>query len=492
MENLQSAKMATMPVKKLLISMSLPAIFSMLVQAVYNVVDSLYLARYSEKAIEAMGIIFPMQMLIIAIGIGIGVGTNVYISKSLGEGRRDRANRAAQNGLFMALIAMVVVMVMGFTAVKPFVGLYTKDPQVTEMATSYLSTCMIFCFGAMIELTTSKILQATGNMRIPMFTQLIGAVTNIILDPFFIFGIGAFPRLGTRGAAIATVIGQVVAMVFSVSMLIFKKQDVHLLEKGFRPSPKFMWRILRVGLPSMLTSALPSFTIIMVNNFIKVFPYAISVLGVYFKLQSFVFMPVFGLTQGGMPILGYNYGAYNRDRFSATFRFMLILAISYMAFGLILFQAIPAQLMGLFGSDPEFIRVGTYALRTISICFVFAATIISVTVMMQSLGRGFTSLLITVTRQLVIIPSAYLLSRYVGVHGVWFAYPIAEFVATAIFLPFSMVVFKKEFNKRRDFMKRQRMADEAVLISNEALAPDSSLLSDPDEGLEEEFPSNQN
>ncbi|HAE88889.1 MAG TPA: MATE family efflux transporter, partial [Clostridiales bacterium] len=251
----------------------------MLVQAVYNVVDSLYLARYSAKAIEAMGIIFPMQMLIVALGIGIGVGTNVYISKSLGEGRRDRANRAAQNGVFMALIAIVVIIVLGLTAVKPFVGLYTKDAEVAEMATSYLSTCMLFCFGSMIELTTSKILQATGNMRVPMFTQLIGAITNIILDPFFIFGIGAFPRLGTKGAAIATVIGQVVAMVFSLSMLIFKKQDVHLLEKGFRPSPKFMWRILRVGLPSMLTSALPSFTIILVNHFIKALPYAISVLG---------------------------------------------------------------------------------------------------------------------------------------------------------------------------------------------------------------------
>jgi Na+-driven multidrug efflux pump len=284
--------------------------------------------------------------------------------------------------------------------------------------------------------------------------------------------------LGTKGAAIATVIGQVVAMVFSLSMLIFKKQDVHLLEKGFRPSPKFMWRILRVGLPSMLTSALPSFTIILVNHFIKALPYAISVLGVYFKLQSFVFMPVFGLTQGGMPILGYNYGAYNRDRFSATFRFMLILALCYMTFGLILFQAIPAQLMGLFGSDPEFIRVGTYALRTISICFVFAATIISVTTMMQSLGRGFTSLLITVTRQLVIIPSAYLLAKYTGTKGVWFAYPIAEFAATAIFLPFSMAVFKKEFNKRREVVRRQRAQDEAVLIANEALAPDSSPVID--------------
>ncbi len=476
--------MATMPVKKLLISMSLPAIFSMLVQAVYNVVDSLYLARFSEKAIEAMGIIFPMQMLIVALGIGIGVGTNVYISKSLGEGRRDRAHRAAQNGLFMSLIAMAVIMIIGLTAVEPFVDHYTSDPEVREMAVSYLRTCMLFSFGAMIELTTSKILQATGNMKVPMFTQLIGAVTNIILDPFFIFGIGFFPRLGTKGAAIATVIGQIAAMLFSLSMLLFRKQDVNLLEKGFRPSLKFMWRILRVGLPSMLISALPSFTIILVNSFIKDFPYAISVLGVYFKLQSFVFMPVFGLTQGGMPILGYNYGAYNRDRFSATFRFMLILSLSYMTLGLILFQTIPGVLMGLFGSDPEFIRVGTYALRTISICFIFAATIISVTTMMQSLGRGFTSLLITITRQAVIIPSAYILAYYTGTKGVWFAYPIAEIVATAIFLPISMKVFKKEFNKKREEVKARRAAEEAVLVPDSSLAPDPAASPVLDEDIQ--------
>ena len=476
--------MATMPVKKLLISMSLPAIFSMLVQAVYNVVDSLYLARFSEKAIEAMGIIFPMQMLIVALGIGIGVGTNVYISKSLGEGRRDRAHRAAQNGLFMSLIAMAVIMIIGLTAVEPFVDHYTSDPEVREMAVSYLRTCMLFSFGAMIELTTSKILQATGNMKVPMFTQLIGAVTNIILDPFFIFGIGFFPRLGTKGAAIATVIGQIAAMLFSLSMLLFRKQDVNLLEKGFRPSLKFMWRILRVGLPSMLISALPSFTIILVNSFIKDFPYAISVLGVYFKLQSFVFMPVFGLTQGGMPILGYNYGAYNRDRFSATFRFMLILSLSYMTLGLILFQTIPGVLMGLFGSDPEFIRVGTYALRTISICFIFAATIISVTTMMQSLGRGFTSLLITITRQAVIIPSAYILAYYTGTKGVWFAYPIAEIVATAIFLPISMKVFKKEFNKKREEVRARRAAEEAVLVPDGSLAPDPAASPVLDEDIQ--------
>lgn len=456
MEDLRSAKMATMPVKKLLISMSLPAIFSMLVQAVYNIVDSLYLARFSLKAIEAMGIVFPMQMIIVSLGVGIGVGTNVFISKSLGEGENERASRAAQNGLLMAAVAYAVVLILGFTAVKPFVSAFTNDPEIEEMAVSYLKVCMIFSLGSLIELTTSKILQSTGNMKVPMFTQLIGAVTNIILDPFFIFGIGAMPRLGTKGAAIATVIGQTVAMIFSVCMLVFRKQDVKVLQKGFHPSPTFMLHILRVGLPSLLIGSLPSFTTIMVNTFIKGFPYAIAVLGVYFKLQSFVFMPVFGLTQGGMPILSYNYGAYNRDRFSETFRFMIILAVSYMAFGLILFQSIPNYLMMLFGKEEEFIRVGVYALRTISICFVFAAAIISVTTMMQSLGRGFTSLLITLTRQLVIIPFAYILARYTGTKGVWFAYPIAEFVATAIFLPIAMVVFKKEFNKKREQVKEKQ------------------------------------
>ena len=454
--------MATMPVKKLLISMSLPAIFSMLVQAVYNIVDSLYLARFSLKAIEAMGIVFPLQMIIVSLGVGIGVGTNVYISKSLGEGKNERASRAAQNGLLMSAFAYVIVFVLGLTAVNPFVRAFTTDLEVVEMATSYLKVCMLFSFGSMIELTTSKILQSTGNMRVPMFTQLIGAVTNIILDPFFIFGIGALPRLGTKGAAIATVIGQMVAMVFSLCMLIFRKQDVEILKKGFRPSLSGMGRILRVGLPSLLIGGLPAFTTIMVNSFIKGFPYAISVLGVYFKLQSFIFMPVFGLTQGGMPIMSYNFGAYNRDRFSETFRFMIILAIGYMTFGLILFQAIPNYLMMLFGKEQEFVQVGTYALRTISICFIFAASIISVTTMMQSLGRGFTSLLITLTRQAVIIPAAYVLARYTGTTGVWFAYPIAEFTATAIFLPISMVVFKKEFNKKREEVKARRAAEQAA------------------------------
>ena len=465
--------MATMPVKKLLLSMSLPAIFSMLVQAIYNIVDSLYLGHFSEKAITAMGLVFPMQMLVISLGIGIGVGTNVYISKSLGEGRTDRATRAAQNGVFMAMLAYLIVLVLALTAVKPFVLTYTDDSEVIEMSTSYLSICMLFSFASLIELTTSKILQSTGNMRVPMFTQLIGAVTNIILDRFFIFGIGDLPALGTKGAAIATVIGQFFAMIFSVSMLIFRKQDVRLLQRGFRPSFKFMGRILRVGFPSLLTGAMPAFTTLIVNLFIKDIPQAISVLGVYFKLQSFIFMPVFGLTQGGMPILSYNFGAYYRDRFSATFRFMITLAIAYMAFGLILFQAIPNYLMMLFGdktqaSYEEFIRVGVYALRTISICFIFAATIISVTTMMQSIGRGFTSLLITMTRQLVIIPSAYLLARYTGAKGVWFAYPIAEFVATAIFLPLSMRVFKKEFNKKREEVRARRAAEEAALTSEPA------------------------
>ena len=456
METLRSEKMAVMPVKKLLISMSLPAIFSMLVQAVYNIVDSLYLAHFSIKAIDATSIVFPIQMLVISVGIGIGVGTNVYISKSLGEGKRGRASFAAQNGLFIAVLAVVLAVILGFTIVKPFVRAYTKDAETFDMAVSYLSICMIFSFGVLVELTSSKILQATGNMKIPMFTQLIGAITNIILDPFFIFGIGVFPRLGAKGAAIATVIGQFLALFFSLSMLIFRKQDVHILRKGFYPSPSYIWRILKIGLPSMLISALPAFTTITVNSFIKAFPYAITVLGVYFKLQSFVFMPIFGLTQGGLPILSYNYGSGSRGRFLATFRFMVTLAIGFMALGVIIFQSIPNYLMTMFGHDAEFVRVGTYAMRIISICFILAAVGISITTMMQSLGRGFTSLLITLSRQLIIIPSAYVLAKYTQTTGVWFAYPIAEFFTTSVFLPISIHVYKKEFTKRQAFLEEMR------------------------------------
>ena len=456
MNELHSQKMATMPVKKLLISMSLPAIFSMLVQAIYNIVDSLYLGHFSKEALTAVSIVFPLQMLIGALGIGIGVGANVYISKSLGEGKKEQASRAAQNGLFLVGIAIVLAIVLGFTVVKPFVYAYTDDPVVREMAVEYLSTCMLFSFGMLIELTTSKILQATGNMRVPMFTQLIGAVTNIILDPFFIFGIGFFPRLGAKGAAIATVIGQMCAMTFSVCMLIFRKQDVNILEKGFRPSLKLMGSILRVGLPSMLITALPSFTTIIVNVILKQFgENAITVLGVYFKLQSFVFMPVFGLTQGGMPILSYNYGAYYRDRFSQTFRFMLTLALSAMLFGLILFQSIPQYLMRMFNDDPTLAAMGPRAMRIISLSFIFAAGGISITTMMQSIGRGFTSLLITISRQIIIIPAAYVLGIFSTPETiwVWFAYPIAEVVTLSIFAPISMKVFKKEFNKRREVVR---------------------------------------
>ena len=475
--------MANTPVKKLLISMSLPAIFSMLVQAIYNIVDSLFLGHYSKEALTALSIVFPLQMLVGALGIGIGVGMGVYISKSLGEGRQDRASRAAQNGLFMVGIAIILVIILSFTIVKPFVNAYTEDETVREMAISYLSTCMLFSFGMLIELSTSKILQATGNMRVPMFTQLIGAVTNIILDPLFIFGIGPFPRLGAKGAAIATVIGQMCAMAFSLSMLLFRKQDVKILQRGFRPSFKFMGRILRVGFPSMLVMALPSFTTIIVNVILKRFgDDAITVLGVYFKLQSFVFMPVFGLTQGGMPILSYNYGAYYRDRFSETFRFMLTLALSFMAIGLILFQSIPQYLMQMFNDDPNLVSMGPRAMRFISIAFLFAAGGISITTMMQSIGRGFTSLLITVSRQVVIIPAAYVLALLSTPEEiwVWFAYPIAEIVTLAIFAPISMKVFKKEFNKRREVVRAmQAVREMAAPVGADPMAAPAERQDDP-------------
>ena len=295
----------------------------------------------------------------------------------------------------------------------------------------------------------SKEFASTGNMRIPMFTQLIGAITNIILDPFFIFGIGAFPRLGTKGAAIATVIGQVVAMVFSLSMLIFKKQDVHLLEKGFRPSPKFMWRILRVGLPSMLTSALPSFTIILVNHFIKALPYAISVLGVYFKLQSFVFMPVFGLTQGLLPIMGYNYGARNRKRLLSALKNGALIALIVMIAGMLAFQLLPEQLIGIFNPTAEMVAIGVPALRIISCCFVFAALGIVSSTLFQAMGHGTYSLIISLMRQLlVLVPCAWLLAKVTGsVTAVWWSFPIAETISLGASIAFFTSLYKKEISR---------------------------------------------
>lgn len=444
-EGLRSVKMRTMPVGKLLFTMSMPAILSMLVQALYNIVDSIFISRYSAKGLEALGIVFPLQTLIIAVAIGIGVGANAQIAKKLGENKNAEASETARNAVFMSVCAVAVFIILGLTISRPFVAAYSSDEETVRMGVQYLTIVMAVSFGSFVEITLSKILQATGNMIVPMISQLIGAVTNIILDPIFIFVFD----MGVTGAAVATVIGQISAMIFVILIFIFKKQDVRLDFRRFRPSLKRIAEISVIGFPTMVMNAVTAFTTMIMNAIVRPLSvYAITILSsVYFKLQSFVFMPVFGLTQGALPILSYNYGSKNRKRFKHACFLTIAAAVVIMALGLVLFQTCAPLLMKIFNAEGEFLIEGAYALRIISISFIFAAFGITVTTIYQSLGCGLTSLVMSVLRQVaLLLPLAYVLSVTTGLTGVWFCYPISECTVFMIFTPLMLYTVKKKFS----------------------------------------------
>lgn len=443
-------KMGTMPVGKLLATMALPAMCSMLVQSLYNVVDSIFVARISEDALTAVSLAFPMQMLILAFSLGASVGTNSLIARRLGEGRQKDASDAANNGLFIAGIISILFMILGLFFVRPFLSLFPADPATTEMAVQYLRIVMIFSFGMHIAGMGEKILQSTGNMIIPMISQLVGAVVNIILDPIMIFGLLGFPALGVAGAAIATVIGQMMAMTYVLIMLAVRSHDVHITFRHFRPNPVAIRDIIAVGLPVMVMNAIGSFTTTFMNKILIGFSStAVAVMGVYFKLQSFVFMPVFGLTQGAMPIMGYNFGANNRNRFIKTLKLSLLTAGVIMTLGTLLFWTFPEPLLRLFDAGEQMLEIGTVALRAVSLSFIGAAAGIILSTMFQSMGHGFLSLCMSLLRQLIVIlPAAWILGRVFGLSGVWFAYPIAEYVCIAVFIPLALVTVRREFAVR--------------------------------------------
>lgn len=446
-EGLRSGKMRTMPVGKLLFSMSMPAILSMLVQALYNVVDSIFIAHDSQKGLEALGIVFPLQTLIIAFAVGIGVGANAQIAKKLGERKNDEASATARNALFLAAVTSVMFIILAFAASKPFMKLFSSDAETVDMGTAYLTIVLALSFGSIFEITLSKTLQSTGNMIIPMVSQLIGACINIALDPVFIFVL----KMGVRGAAIATVIGQICAFCFVLTVFIVKKQDVSINLKRFRPQWKYISGILVIGLPTMVMNAVTSFTTMAMNAIIRpLSENAITILSsVYFKLQSFVFMPVFGLTQGALPILSYNYGSDNKKRFVHTARLSVAVALGIMLLGTLLFQIATPLLMKIFNASGTFLTEGVYALRVISISFVFAAFGITVTTIFQSLGRGGTSLVMSLLRQVaLLLPIALVLAKTTGIWGVWFCYPISEFIVCAIFTPLSAHTTNKCFARR--------------------------------------------
>ncbi|MDD3920530.1 MAG: MATE family efflux transporter [Eubacteriales bacterium] len=434
-------KMGVRPIGKLLVSMSLPMMISMFIQGCYNIVDSIYVSQISEAALTAVSLAFPIQMLMISVAVGTSVGMNSLISRRLGEKRFDAANAGATNGLFLLAISAIVFTIFGFTLAKPFFALFTEDPVIYRMGGEYLSICAIFCFGIFMQCGCERIIQATGNTIYPMLMQLTGAVINIIMDPILIFGRYGFPQMGIRGAAVATVLGQLIAMCLSFYLLFFKKHEVKVSFKHFRPHKETIRQIYTVGLPSIIMQSIGSVTNVCMNWILIAFtPTAVSVLGVYFKLNSFAFMPVFALSSGAMSIMGYNFGARNRKRLMDTLKYVMLFALSIMAVGVLLFQLIPDQMLLLFNASPEMLTIGVPALRIISISFFGAAICISFSTVFQAVGNGIYSLFMSLLRQLLcLLPVAFLFSKLWGLSAVWWSFPIAELMS----LGACLIMFRK-------------------------------------------------
>lgn len=440
-------KMGSAPVLKLILSMSLPAMFSMLIQSLYNIVDSIFVAKIGQDALTAVTLASPIQMLLIAVAVGTAIGINSVVSRRLGEKKVKEASKAATHGLFLAIISGVVFAILGIFFTRPFFEAFTNDQAVIQMGCDYIYVITIFSFGLFLQINIEKTLQATGNMIYPMLFQLSGAITNIILDPIFIFGWLGLPAMGVRGAAIATVSGQIVAMIFSMIIIHVKSHDVHMSIRGF----KFEWSTIKdiysVGIPSIVMQAI-SFIIITAMNAILISfsNTAVNVFGAYSRIQSFIFMPVFGLTHGLMPIMGYNFGARKRERLVSALKIGCIIALIIMAIGVVIFMTIPDKLLMLFEADAEMLSIGTVAFRLLSLSFPPAAIGIIMSTLFQGIGIGTKSLIISVLRQLVfLIPAAYLL-KGIGLNYVWLSFPIAEAGALIIAIILMVGVFKKNIN----------------------------------------------
>ena len=445
MDTANENKMGIMPVGKLLITMSLPMMISMVVQALYNIVDSVFVSRVSEDALTAVSMAFPLQALCIALGAGMGVGVNALLSKSLGAKDNDMVNKSALNGLFMTFVSYLVLLVIGIFAVKPFYMIQTDSADIIQYGTDYLSVICCFSFGMFFQFTFERLLQSTGRTFQTMITQTVGAVTNIILDPIFIFGYFGVPAFGVKGAAIATVIGQIIAAVLALIMNIKVNTDIDFSLKGFKPDIKIIGMIYKVGLPSIIMQSIGSVMVFCLNKILIVFSStAVAVFGVYFKLQSFVFMPVFGLNNGLIPIMAYNYGAKKKDRMIKTIKCGLLIAFSIMSVGMVVFELFPDAILALFEASENMLAMGKVALRTIAIHFPIAAICIVLGSAFQALGNAVYSMFVSIARQLVVlIPVAYALSKLGNVNYVWWCFPIAEIMSLAITV-FFFIKLKRE------------------------------------------------
>ena len=430
-------------IPKLIAKLSLPLMLSMLIQALYNVVDSIFVARVSENALTAVSLAYPLQSLMIAFGIGTAVGVNSYLARKLGEKKNDEAEAAANNGFFLSIITWLVFALFGFIGTRPFISLFTDDPELIQLTTEYISICLVFSFGIFIDITAERIMQATGDSIHPMIAQSLGAITNIILDPVFIFGFG----MSVKGAAIATVIGQIVSM---VAALIFVSRNkyirIHFDVRKFRPSGRIIREIYTVGVPTIIMNSVGTVSVSTMNSILISFTAtAVSVLGVYFKLQSFIFMPVFGLQAGMIPIIAFNYGARKRKRMLSTLKIGGAIAVIIMAIGFLLFQLAPEFLLSMFAASPEMMGIGTKALRLISLCFIPAAISISLTSIFQATGVGYASMVVSIVRQIaVLLPVAWFLASTGILDNVWLAFGIAEIFGLTLSILFYIHIYRSK------------------------------------------------
>ena len=469
-------KMGTMPVGKLLISMALPMVASMLVQALYNIVDSLYVARISPDTsyeLTAISLAFAAQNFMIAVAAGTGVGINALLSKSLGEKNYERANKIATNGIFLALLSYILFLVLGLTCMETYMGWMTNDAHVISLGVEYLSICFILSFGIFGQIVMERLMISTGKTQLAMMTQGIGAIINIIFDPIFIFddGIGfLLPDswgmdfgfgLGIAGAAVATVLGQIIACVAGVIINAKYNKEISVSFKGFRPDGHIIGKIYAIGVPSIVMASIGSVMNVLFNSILNTFTavvegteYTVGLLaqtafGVYFKLQSFIFMPIFGLNNGIVPIVAYNYGARKRKRMLGTVKLGIIYAVSYMALGLLAFQFLPELLLGFFNmSDAASLAIAVPCLRIISLAFVFAGFCIIVGSVFQALGKSVYSMFVSIARQLVVlIPVAFVLSKLGDVNLVWWSFPVAEIMSMVVSLIFFVRIYNKIISK---------------------------------------------
>ena len=450
----QENKMGVMPVNKLLLNMSLPMMVSMLVQAFYNIVDSIFVAKLNENALTAVSLAFPVQTLLVAVGAGTGVGVNALLSKSLGEKNQENANKTAMNGIFLAVLSFLLFVIIGLVAVKPFYLSQVKDAnsEIYSMGVSYLAIVCICSFGIYAQFIFEKLLQSTGMTVYSMLSQMAGAITNIILDPILIFGMFGLPKMGVAGAAIATVIGQCVGAALAIIFNIKKNHEIRLSLKGFKPDMQIIGKIYKVGVPSIIMQSIGSIMTYGMNLILIQFTAtATTVFGVYFKLQSFFFMPVIGLNNGMVPIIAYNFGAGKRTRMVKTIKYAMCYAFVLMFLGFVAFMLIPGQLLGLFEASEQMLAIGIPALRIIAIHFLAAWFCIIAGSVFQAVGNGVYSLIVSVARQLVILlPAAYIFSKIGGLDLVWWSFPVAELMSLAVSSIFLVVTWKNLISKVPD------------------------------------------